>query len=182
MADTTSLDAEVMRRVKEGDVEAFADIVRRHQTGLLNFFRFMGASPVDAEDMAQETFWRLYQWRTRYRPTAKFTAFLLTLARHVRADALRKARCSPAVEGDEKAADRLPHPVTVNGQTALRLDAQKALAALPETMREVVVLSIYHNLRYEEIGDMLGIPVGTVKSRMFHAMRRLRDLLAEWEK
>ena len=88
-------DPDLMKRSAAGRQEAFETVVRRHQKPLLNFFRRMGASYSEAEDMVQETFLRLFDYRFRYRPLAKFTTFLYRLASHVRVDGLRKLQRQP---------------------------------------------------------------------------------------
>ena len=175
--DTTPLDADAMKRTAAGDVDAFGDIVHRHQTMLVNFFHRLGASMADAEDLAQETFYRVWQWRDRYQPTARFTTFLLTLGRHAWVDGLRKQMRSPQQEGDGDLPMQLPDREVGTDRVETRLDVQQAIAVLTDKLREVVVLSVYHGLEYKDIGAILEIPEGTVKSRMFHAMRRLRELL-----
>ncbi|MCX7007822.1 MAG: sigma-70 family RNA polymerase sigma factor [Kiritimatiellaeota bacterium] len=167
-------DFALMARAASGDTAAFADLIRRHQNALVNFFRRLGAHN-EAEDVAQETFLRVWRYRTRYRPTAKFTTFLFTLARHAWADHLRRAQKQERVV-EHVGAEAVPHDATAQDAARQRLDAQVALAALPEKMRLVVVMSLYQGLKYEEIGAVLGVPVGTVKSRMFLAMARLKDV------
>lgn len=170
-------DVALMLRVKAGDREAFEPLVRRHRQPLLNFFARMGAYR-DAEDMAQDTFVRVFRYRRRYRPRAKFTTFLYTVARHVWLDALRKARRRDAglakLEAEQPPADD-----RTGRQAGLRLDVRAALDSLPEKLRAVVVLAVYQGLRYEEIARILRVPAGTVKSRMFTAMGRLREMFGE---
>jgi len=167
-------DFALMARTAGDDTAAFAALIRRHQTALVNFFRRLGAHN-EAEDVAQETFLRVWRYRTRYRPTAKFTTFLFTLARHAWADHLRRAQKQERVV-EHVGAEAEPHDATAQDAARQRLDAQVALAALPEKLRLVVVMSLYQGLKYEEIGAALGVPVGTVKSRMFLAMARLKDV------
>ncbi len=167
-------DFALMARLRAGDTAAFAALIRRHQVALVNFFRRMGASN-EAEDVAQETFLRVWRYRQRYRPTAKFTTFLFTLARHAWADHLRRAHKQERV-AERVGAEAAPHDATAQDAARRRLDAQVALAALPEKLRLVVVMSLYQGLKYEEIATALGIPVGTVKSRMFLALGRLKKV------
>lgn len=170
-------DIELMKRARAGDQEAFAALIRRHQAPLLNFFRRLGAYR-EAEDLAQEVFVRLYRWRERYVERAKFTTFLYTLARHAWADHGRRAARRERIA--ERAKTELPD--VDDGawpRVAARLDAQQALARLPEKLRVVLVMSLYQGLRYEEIAEALGIPQGTVKSRVFLALRRLREMFDE---
>jgi RNA polymerase sigma-70 factor (ECF subfamily) len=169
-------DTDLMLRVKAGSREAFAALIRRHQQSLLNFFRRMGARTDEAEDMTQETFLRLFGYRSRYEPTGKFTNLLFVLARHVRADVARRARRRP--EAPEESIDERPDPSSRGAARAeARLEAEAALARLSEKLRAVVVLSVYRGLEYREIAKILEIPVGTVKSRMHLAMRELREAL-----
>ncbi len=172
-----ALDVEAMASTAQGDLEAFCGIVRRNQNALLNFFRRLGAHHHRAEDLVQETFLRLYQWRLRYRPSARFATFLFTLARHVWVDDLRKQKRTVRTVTEE---GRLPAIATKGQGSAVerRLDIQAALQRLSEKLRSVVVLNVYHGLNYREIGEVLEIPEGTVKSRMFQALRQLRPHLA----
>jgi RNA polymerase sigma-70 factor (ECF subfamily) len=170
-------DFELMRRIRAGDGDAFAALVRRHQQPLLNFFARMGADR-DAEDMVQETFIRVFGYRERYRPTAKFTTFLYTVARHVWVDAVRRDSRRQRFEEALEAESAAVHDGGL-GTAQAHMDVQAALARLPERLRSVVILSVHQGLRYREIADVLGIPPGTVKSRMFLALRRLKEMLDE---
>jgi len=156
--------------------EAFVVIVRRHQKSLLNFFRRMGARTHEVEDMAQETFLRVFNYRDRYEPTGKFTNFLFVLARHVWADAGRRAQRRP--ESLSETLDEGPAPDERGvARAEARVDVASALARLSEKLRSVVVLSVYEGLEYRRIAEVLDIPVGTVKSRMHLAMRQMREIL-----
>ncbi|MGQ9662388.1 MAG: RNA polymerase sigma factor [Kiritimatiellia bacterium] len=86
---TADRDADLMLEVADGSEEAFAELIRRHQDSLLNFFVRMGAH-YHAEDLVQETFLRIFRWRKRYRPTARFRTFLYVVARHVWVDNCRR--------------------------------------------------------------------------------------------
>jgi RNA polymerase sigma-70 factor (ECF subfamily) len=172
-------DTGLMLRVRDdGGREAFAELVRRHQRRLLNFFLRSGVYD-DAEDLVQQTFLRLYRYRDRYRPTARFTTFLYLLARQVWIDDLRRRgrmqrlRLAVAEEtGPEPQAAETAPAAAVEGHEAAR-----ALERLPESARAVVVLGILQGLAYRDVAATLGVPVGTVKSRMYHALRALRRML-----
>jgi RNA polymerase sigma-70 factor (ECF subfamily) len=170
-------DFELMRLVRAGNPDAMECLVRRHQNPLLNFFRRMGAV-TDAEDAVQETFIRVYNYRDRYRPSAKFTTFLYTVARHVRHDLLRKTMRREAL-AERVAAEPDGDPDPGPRAVALRMDVHAALQRLPEKLRGVVVLGVYQGLRQEEIAAALDIPLGTVKSRMFTALERLKEIFDE---
>lgn len=170
-------DYELMDRTRAGDQTAFAALIRRHQGPLLNFFRRLGAGS-DAEDLAQEVLLRLYRYRERYVRSAKFTTFLYTLARHTWADHWRKTKRRERIE--ERAEEELPRADDVAAaRVSAALDAQHALEQLPEKLRIVLVMSLYQGLKYSEIAEALDIPEGTVKSRVFLALRRLREIYHE---
>ena len=167
-------DHELMARLRDGDQEALRGLIERYQSALVNYFGRLGAQQ-DGDDLAQETFVRLYQYRNRYEPRAKFTTFLFTLARHAWADRGRKsARLERVRRRLMEQPDRM-----ATGPTGDGLDVRSALAQLPEKLRMVLVLNYYEGMGYEEIGRVLKVPVGTVKSRVFLAMLRLREMFHE---
>ena len=171
-------DIELMESLKTGDESAFSELIRRHQQPLLNFFRRMGAH-MDKEDLVQETFLRLYRYRGRYQPTAKFTTFLFTLARHVWADRWRKIQRGDRLrEAVKQETEGVVHHGGME-QVQYRLDAGHLLERLSDAHREVLVLSLYHSLKYADIAEVLGIPVGTVKSRVFSALQHIREIADE---
>jgi len=166
-----------MLEVAADSEAAFVELVQRHQKSLLNFFGRLGASS-DSEDLVQETFVRLFRARRQYRPTARFTTFLYVLARNVWADRGRKiVRFERLSAGLQKEAEiHGPSAPAANGDS---LDIDAALDQLSSKLREVIVLNIYQGLRYQEIADILGIPLGTVKSRINLAIQALREILDE---
>ena len=167
-------DHELMGKTRAGDQAAFAVLIRRHQSPLLNFFRRLGAN-TDAEDLVQEVFLRLYRYRDRYVHNAKFTTFLYTLARHVWADRWRKLQRILRIE--ERARQEMPSECDGNMRRVRdAMDTGQALEQLPDKLRVVLVMSICQGLRYSEIGEVLGIPEGTVKSRVFLALKKLKEI------
>lgn len=180
-------DEELIRGFKGGDVEAFTEIVKRHQRPLINFFFRLIWDRDQSEDMAQEVFLRLYKYLPRYDPRAKFTTFLYKVARNLWIDRVRSVASHPHTTSlerpvggrDSEMRDFVSGPPADPGSEAGRLEdierVRLALAELPEEQRMVIILAEFHAMRYEEIGQILGIPVGTVKSRMHHAVERLKE-------
>jgi len=166
-----------MLETAAGSETAFTELIHRHQNGLLNFFIRMGVYN-DAEDLVQETFVRLYRARERYRPTAKFTTFLYVLARHVWADRGRKAKMHKRLEESLKTDAEIGGGVTLP-VSAAGMDVQEALDGLSPKLREVLVLNVYQGLRYQDIAEILAIPLGTVKSRINLALEKLRETFDE---
>lgn len=166
-----------------GDAAPFEDFVRRHARTFVAWFRERGASLVRAEDLAQELFLRLYQQADRYRPEGRFLAFSFRLARNLWIDDCRSAALAPRAWDGPASAASAPEPAAPVPDPAARLaraeeehELARLLAALPQAQRRVFELALEGELSYGEIGLLLDIPVGTVKSRMFHAVRRLRLL------
>ena len=179
---TDCSDAELMALAANGDEGAFAALVGRYQNILLNFFLRRGVSYDDGQDLAQQTFLRLWRYRTRYTPQAKFTTFLFLLAGQVSVDFYRaEGRRRGLEEGltleAEVAADAAPETGGTPADLAAGEDVRRAVARLPPGLRDVVELGVFQDLPYAEVGEILGIPTGTVKSRMFNALRKLKEML-----
>lgn len=185
-------DTETMLRVKAGDARAFPALVERWIRPLASFFHRMGADPSLAEDCASEVFYKLYKTREAYEPRARFSTFLFSVARHHWIDVYRHARIGPTtVSGDGPPdedgggggglVDRLPAPDDAASGAAERAETAAAVRAAVESLseehREVFALAQGEGLRYQEIAEILGIPIGTVKSRMHAAMALLRARL-----
>ncbi len=170
-------DFALMAQVRDGHEEAFRRLVERHQRPLLNFFARLGAS-THGEDLAQETFVRLWNYRKQYKPAAKFTTFLYTLARHAWLDFVRRqARFKLFAD---RYREEIPSSTDGGlGRLRRQLDIQAALDRLSPKLREVLVLSVHQGLAYDEIAAILRIPVGTVKSRIFNALSTLQEMFRE---
>jgi len=145
---------------------------KKFEKNLLNFFWRQGVSYFEGEDLVQETYLRLWNYRKNYQPTAKLSTFLFMIARQVRIDALRRQsrrECREEAWGTERTEVQMP-------ETHAREDARWAVSQLSEPLREVVELGVLQELPYAEVGEILGIPVGTVKSRMSNALKKLKEV------
>jgi RNA polymerase sigma-70 factor (ECF subfamily) len=184
-----STDCELMARVKLDDHEAFALLAQRHKPWLMRLLYHLFWSREEAEDGAQEVLLRLWLARHRYEPTANLKTFLFTIARnywHNRST--RVIRKQPVVSLEEqfgpgaravieKLADQSPTPEQQVMERYEVFRIRQAVDALPEKQRLVFILSQYGDMRYSEIAELLGIPQGTVKSRMATAVDTLRRAL-----
>ena len=170
-------DVELMRQVAEGREDAFAALVEKYKDVLLNFFLRKGVSYTDGQDLAQRTFLRLWRYRTKYEPQAKFTTFLFLLAGQETIDFFRSEGRRSGLEENfahevEVVSDMRTTTIPATGE-----DVRRAVSRLPQGLRDVVELGVFQDLPYAEVGAILGIPVGTVKSRMFNALRKLKEFL-----
>lgn len=153
--------------------EALMAEARKFEKNLLNFFARQGVTSFEAEDLVQETYLRLWNYRHNYEPTAKLSTFLFILARQVRIDALRRqTRRANREENWGREQPDVARPAALG----VREDVRWALAQLSEPLRDVIELGVLQDLPYAEVAAILDIPVGTVKSRMSNALKKLKEL------
>ena len=184
----SSSDEQLMWRVKlQDDPQAFASLVGRWQKPIQRLCFRMTGDLHRAEDLAQTAFARVFARRADWQPTGKFSTFLWRIALNLCHDELRRAtrrrECSlDALEDDE--AMPMPFLAVDEPGPDAQADARergetvrRALSNLAPHYREVVVLRHYEQLKFHEIGDVLGIPEGTAKSRMAEALTQLNRLL-----
>ncbi len=189
---TVDDDRELMVRVRGGDLAAFEALYARYRRPLLHFFHRLCWDRSFAEDLVQDTFFRLWKGRRRYRPTGKFTTYLFQIAKnHWLNEREKKARrISPlsleasgrgesnGLRDTVRAPGRGPVGRALDRELGEKIAA--ATEALSEKLRLVFVLGQIDGMRYADIAEILEIPVGTVKSRMAHAEKALRGLLAPY--
>lgn len=184
-------DHELMAAFQSGEVDAFSTLYERHLKALLNFFFKLSWDRALAEDFTQETLIRVFRMAQEWSPKAKFTTFVYRVARNLWIDHLRSARVRKsagslnATIGDDPSGaryiDMLPDEVRPPEDEMARRDVMNnvmaALDQLPEEQRLVFVLSEIEGMKYQEISEIMDIPVGTVKSRMHSAVGKLQRLL-----
>ncbi len=182
-------DEQAMWRVQNADDHAaFAQLVARWEQPIQRLCARMTGDLHRAEDLAQEAFSRVFSRRRDYQPAAKFSTWLWRIAINLCHDELRRRQRRPEhplePEGDDGAdgaAVQFPGQGLSPAEVVEKLEqaeiVRRALLQLPETYREVVVLRHYEGLKFHEIAEVLGIPEGTVKSRMFEALDRLGGIL-----
>ncbi len=173
-AASAAEDVALMERAARDDLDAFSALVRKHERPLANFFARSGAA--DVEDLAQQTFLKLWRTRRGYRPTAKFTTFLYLLARQVLIDSARAAQRRAGLH--ERAGAEMDAVEPAPARRGESGDAEAALARLSPALRETVVLVVMQGLAYREAAEALGVPVGTVKSRVNAALAQMREFLS----
>jgi RNA polymerase sigma-70 factor (ECF subfamily) len=144
-------------------------LYRETGPALLAYFQRRPALQPTAEDLLQDTFVRAFRQLDRLKAAASPRAYLFGIARHVSLDVLRKRQATEEFDEQSVSTEERPNP---------RLETMRnAMAALPTAQREVLELKLQHELTYEEIASVLEIPIGTVRSRIHHAVLRLRETL-----
>lgn len=169
-------DARLMRRVAEGDAQAYRQLVDTHVRSILAFGARLLNDREEAEELAQETFLRAWQHAERYEPTSRLTTWLHTIARNQALDRLRKRRPSPDMNAVEEApGSSRPSEYLERKRTAQRVS--EALERLAPRQRAAITLVHYQGLSHVEAADVLGVGVEAVESLLSRARRKLRESL-----
>lgn len=176
-------DEQLLANYTRGDHAAFAELVRRYQQELFAFLQRFVGDAATAEDLFQETFVQVHRNAESFDPERRFRPWLFTIAANKARDYLRSAgrRTTQSLDNvtgsDEEATTFLdlmqssaPPPVSELVAAEDIAKVQEVLKAMPAIYREVLVLSYFHRFAYKEMADMLGVPLGTVKSRLHAAL------------
>jgi RNA polymerase sigma-70 factor (ECF subfamily) len=179
-------DVAVMERIKGDDQEAVVELVGKYQSEFVGFFFHLCWDQLVAEELTQDVFVNVYRARARYVATARVRTYLYRIAHNLWIDHLRRRRRHLSLDaGDDdgpRFGDSFAAPAIHDGtarDVRIRDRVQQALDLLPAGQREVFVLANNHGMKYQDISGVLGIPEGTVKSRMHNAVRALRDELSD---
>jgi RNA polymerase sigma-70 factor (ECF subfamily) len=166
-------DADLISRVRRGDVEAYNLLVSRWEKRVFNYLLRLTASPDDALDLSQDAFLKAYQNIRKLDDPARFGPWLYRIAHNEAYSLFRKRRPEAALE--DGAVERNPAP---GFPMDLSLAVTAALDRLNPEQREAVVLKVYEGFKFDEMAEVLGCPVSTVKSRLYTALDLLKTELA----
>ena len=165
-------DEQLMLRVREDEVEALSELFERYHVPLFSFFTRLTGDPLGSEDLVQDTFYRILKYRRTYKPGTMFRAWMYEIARNVRSDGFHRQR---EVVGIEAAPEPTVLPVDTVESSQQVAQLKQALMDLPEDKRELLLLSRYQGLNYEQIAGLLRCEVGTVKVRVHRALQELKE-------
>lgn len=167
-------DETLMENLRRGDMQAFDELYARHRQPLFNFILRLLQDAALAEDVFQETYMRVLENADRFNPRGKFSTWLYTVAHNLCMDELRRQSTSIPAEQMAEPPVRDPHDLLLKREDEAA--AHQLLAALQPHLRSVVVLRVLHDYSQEETAKIVGVPVGTVKSRLHHALKQLRQM------
>lgn len=181
-------DEALMADVRGGDLRKLAVLFERHNRPLYNFFLHMNGNADLSEDLVQDVFFRLLRYRHTYDEKRSFTGWMYQIARNAAIDMAHKRRgelslVTERTDEDDRVmqepASQMPGAEeTIRKRQEVRL-LRRALDKLPDDKREVLVLSRFQNLAYDEIASILGCEVGAVKVRVYRATRALGQIYFE---
>lgn len=168
MPDAIDRDEDLVRRFLSGDRAAFAVLVERHERRVYNLALRMTGREEDARDAAQDAFLTALRKLSSFRGEAAFTTWLHRVTVNACYDLLRKRQRAPLLDrGGEDLPELEPPPLPDHADAAsLSVDVQRALMEVPHDFRVVMILHDVQDLPQEEVSAILGVPVGTVKSRL----------------
>ena len=165
-------DRKIIERVLKGDTDAFNLLVRQWEKPIYNFIVRMIGDRDEAMDLCQDAFMKAYRELGTLKDLDRFSAWLYRIAHNTCFSKLRKDQGKTFVELQ-------PETRASSSPIESRLAVEKALQHLPEDQREVVVLKVFQNLKFEEIAAIQSAPVSTVKSRLYMGFEKLRSILGE---
>lgn len=175
-------DNDLLARAASGDEQGLRVLYERHAAAVLRLLRRLTSDPGMAEEILQETWIAVWTSAHRFRGASSVRAWLLGVARRQAHNRLR--RKSPSTVEFDAAPEPADETTDVEGEALAAAGRDEILAAigrLPQTHRDVVVLALVEELPYSDIAEVVGVPVGTVKSRMAKARRMLAaELPGEW--
>lgn len=182
-------DEELVAAVLEGDRERFGDLIDRYQGRLVNYLFRLLRNADDAHDLAQEVLVKVYQVLDRYDPQYKFSTWLFRVAQNAAIDQIRRRRLKlvslrqddeegEGRDWDLPSTERGPYGELRNRERGGAI--QEAIEALPWEYRELIMLRHFGELPYEEIATLKGMPLGTVKNKLFRGRQMLKEKLQDF--
>jgi RNA polymerase sigma-70 factor (ECF subfamily) len=180
-------DEELVARSRSGDLESFNQLILRWERPIYALaYRVIGQEE-DARDVAQETFLRAFRALPGFKGEAKFSSWIYRIALNLCRDWIRRKRRTPVsqlpedVDLDDLMAERGPTESVEDLVARRELSAvvEDAMAFLPEEQRTAVILKEYHGMTFQEIAELQGVPLSTVKTRLYQGLSVLRKHLQE---
>ena len=183
----TNEGAELVRRCRAGDGAAWEEIVHTYSRRIYNLaYRFTSRADT-AEDLTQEVFIKVYNSLMRYRSEFKFSTWIYKIAHnaaidHLRRHAVREHSLTTGIDGERREISiesRRLTPEQESEKKEQRSEIESVVQLLPSAYRELIVLRHSQDLSYDEIAEVTGLPLGTVKNRLFRAREAMRDHLLQ---
>ena len=189
MEATRATDEELVAAILDGEVALYTDLVQRYQGRLVNYLNRFLFNVDESQELSQEVFLKVYRALDRYNPRYRFSTWLFRVAKNAAIDLLRKRRLKlvpmqrVGVYGETRerefpSEERDPYRVLRNLERRDAIGA--AIDTLTDEYRELIQLRHFAEMTYEEIAEFKGMPLGTVKNKLFRGRRALKARLAEY--
>src|SRR5919202_337685 len=181
-------DGDLIRWAIAGREDGFEELVRRYQRPIAAYVYRMTGDYEAALDLTQDVFIKVYGSLTRYRSEYKFSTWIYRIAHNAAIDHLRRqttreqelsARTPEGETYERPVASDAPTPEQLSERAERRAEIEDVIQQLPPSYRELIVLRHAHDLSYDEIAEVTGLPLGTVKNRIFRAREAMRQPLRE---
>jgi RNA polymerase sigma-70 factor (ECF subfamily) len=184
-------DRPLIRRILRGELDAFTILVKRYESSIVNYVYWIVLNRQDALEISQEVFLKVYLSLDKYKSEFKFSTWLFAIAKNAAIDFLRKSHpVTIGIDEEPESGERLEHlqvpdikelspeEKVLKSELSKQIDA--AMQCLPLPYRQVLVLRHLNDLAYEEVAEILNLPLGTIKNRLFRARELLRERLQNW--
>tara|TARA_B100000212_G_scaffold252902_1_gene193688 strand:+ start:91 stop:675 length:585 start_codon:yes stop_codon:yes gene_type:complete len=183
-------DEQLISRFQAGDENAYVELVNRFKDKLTNFVYYFLKDEELSEDIVQDTFIKLYEKKNYYRPVAKFSTWIYTIARNLANTELRKKNRAKIMYLSQIKYDNKNHELRSKDQSLISMieneylldELNSAIDRLPDNYKTAIILRDIQGLNYEEISKIVGVPLGTIKSRINRARLQLQEDLKIFKK
>lgn len=183
-------DYELIKRIRQGERQLFGQLVEKYYDEVFRYCYYQTGNEHTAYDCTQETFYHLMRFLDNYRERNHFRSYLIRIALNVCKDYFRKngrrtvreisyGQWADNAELEKSCMDLPPPTGGPEQETLLRLTIQESLMHLPETQREVIVLYYYQGYKLREIANLTGVPLSTIKTRLYAGTEKLKEYLKE---
>lgn len=186
----TLQDHELIKRIRQGEKQLFGQLVEKYYDDVFRYCFYQTGNEHTAYDCTQETFYHLMRFLDNYRERNHFKSYLIRIASNVCRDYFRKdgrrtvrevsySQWEDSAETTTKPAEAPPSTAGAEQETLLRLSIREGLMHLPESQREAIVLYYYQGYKLREIAGLTGVPLSTVKTRLYAGTEKLKHYLKE---
>ena len=180
-------DCDLVARAIRGREDGFNELVRRYQRPIAAYVYRMVGDYDSALDLTQEVFIKIYSSLERYRPEFKFSTWIYKIAHNASVDYLRRSASREQalhveVDGEEREMTVMSRKLSPEQEYAVeerRAEIERVVRQLPAVYRELIILRHQHDLSYDEIAEVMSLPLGTVKNRLFRAREMMRQQFVE---
>jgi len=169
-------DEAVMVAVRQGDLDQLDILYQRYRDPLFDFFSRLTGNRMASEDLVQDVFVRILKYRNTYQEANRFVTWMYQIARNARTDYLRKHSVPLEEFRTSESAHDIRTPGRQHEENEEKALLQCALMQLPESSRELLILARFQEMEYEDIAELYGLSLGAVRTRVYRAIKELREV------